>query len=173
MWESNKIKEAIQEHTWKSYAVCDWIYDMQLKYFIVKERGKDCFTIMLILWKRNRTKLNNETIARNARINYFAQWGFVRLWLPVYFAIYSDLRTFVPLAVFINSTPCCQVYMTPFLKNWKSVTHCQPCFCWASSPLGSSLLLKKSTFISHPWELIGGFGEFALPHWERSLSPAR
>lgn len=38
----------------------------------------------------------------------------MRLWLPV---ILQFIQTFVPLAVFINSTPCCKVYMTPFLKT--------------------------------------------------------
>lgn len=147
-----------------------WIYDMQLKYLIVKERGKDCFTIMLIPPKRNRTKLNNETNARNARINYLHNevlWDFGSL------CILPFIQTFIPLAVFINRPPYCKVYMTPFLKTLEECDTLSALLLLGIFTTGEQSPIEECTFISHPWELIGGFGEFVLPCWERSLSPAR
>lgn len=148
-----------------------WIYDMQLNYFIVKETGKGCFTILLIppKKKKNRTKVNNEINARNTCINYLHKqvlWGFGSL------CILQFIQTFIPLAVFINSTPHSKVYMTPFFKTLADCDTLSVLLLLGFFTVGDQPPIEEvhlSSFISHPWELIGGFGKFVLPRWERSL----
>lgn len=99
-----------------------------------------------------------------------AQAGFVRLWLLVYFC--NLFRPSYHRLSLLTALPVPRFTWLFFFKTLAECDTLSALLLLSFFTIGEQPSIEEvhlSRFISHPWELIGGFGKFVLPRWERSL----